>query len=104
MKTTETKLTQIEKRVQALNREIRAILQQKGVANATAATPDGERVLLCFIMSLCLCDHMGDVGNQIERVLNWTGIDVGKWESADELFGILEARGYKTVSQTDWSM
>ena len=36
---------------------------------------DYKKLLLEFIASLCLCDHMGDVANDIEYILKKIGIE-----------------------------
>ena len=45
---------------------------------------DYKELLLQFIGSLTLCDHMGDVANDIDEVLKKMEIDV-KWECLEEL-------------------
>ncbi len=44
-----------------------------------------EKLVLSFIGSLTLCDHMGDVGNDVESVLEILGLDLDGDEPWDEL-------------------
>lgn len=45
---------------------------------------DYRDILLKFIASLTLCEHMGDVADDIETVLGCLGIEL-EWEDLDDL-------------------
>ena len=60
-----------------------------------------RELLLKFIASLCLCDHMGDVSNDVDFVLKKLNM---KWpDSAEELSDLmpwLHKRGVTTLYGT----
>lgn len=43
-----------------------------------------KKLILQFIASLCLCDHMGDVADDINAVLERLGIEV-QWDDLRDL-------------------
>lgn len=59
-----------------------------------------EKLFLQFLASLTLCDHMGDVANDIEQVLGIAGIDLGEWGDLNELHDRLAERGITTLYDT----
>lgn len=59
-----------------------------------------REILLSFIASLTLCDHMGDVGDDIEKVLKLMGEDIA-FDDLRDLADALGARGVKTLYRTD---
>lgn len=56
-------------------------------------------ILLQFVASLTLGDHMGDVANDVDAVLRKLGVDV-EWESLDQLGSALGERGVTTLHGT----
>lgn len=61
-------------------------------------------LLLEFVASLTLCDHMGDVGNDIVEVLGRLGVeyeDDGSGENWGDLPKLLHGMGIKTLVGTD---
>lgn len=59
-------------------------------------------VLLQLIASLTLCDHMGDVSNDIEEALRQIGVDLS-WDTLDDLRQALHTRGITTLYGTSLS-
>jgi hypothetical protein len=65
---------------------------------AKPETPEQwETLILSFIGSLCLADHMGDVSNEIDTVLKVLGHDHG-WDDFEELMTWLGKRGVTTLN------
>ena len=60
---------------------------------------DYKELLLQFIASLCLCDHMGDVSNDVDFVLKKLGIDV-EWDDFYELGNWCGEQGITTLYGT----
>lgn len=58
--------------------------------------PDYRKLLLNFIGSLTLCDHMGDVSNDVNEVLEQMGLNI-EWEDWPDLAKELHAMGAETV-------
>lgn len=56
-----------------------------------------EMLLLRFVKSLCLCDHMGDVSNSIDDVFQILGIELDV-EDLSLLYVELDAQDVKTLS------
>lgn len=63
---------------------------------------EDRKLLLSFIASLTLADHLGDVGNDIQTVLYRLGI-TEPWDELDELGNILSKMGVKTLHGTELS-
>ncbi len=61
--------------------------------------PDYPEILLQLIASLTLCDHMGDVSNDMQRALELAGVAVD-WDDEDELRAALHAMGVTTLYGT----
>lgn len=59
-----------------------------------------HELLLSFIAGLTLCDHMGDVSDDIVKVLKLMGEDIA-FDELRELADALRARGVKTLYGTD---
>lgn len=55
---------------------------------------DYRDLLMRLIVSLTLCDHMGDAGDDVNTVLKITNPDI-KWDDWDDLRTQLTALGYK---------
>lgn len=67
-----------------------------------------REILLSFIGSLTLCDHMGDVSNDVDEVLKLVGEQelrdaAGEGDDFSELAKALHKRGVKTLYGTDLS-
>lgn len=58
-----------------------------------------EALVLSFIGSLTLCDHIGDVSNYVQTVLDRLGLE-GEWDDWPDLQRWLHARGVKTLHGT----
>ena len=59
------------------------------------------RVLLQFIASLTVADHLGDVAKNIQQVLKRTGLLEGeKWVTLEDLNTLLAKRGVTTLMGT----
>lgn len=56
-----------------------------------------DQILLQLIVSLGLCDHMGDVAEEVGRALELAGVEVGEWEDLSDLSRILGRRGVTTL-------
>lgn len=66
-----------------------------------AKLPDYKNLLLQFIGSLCLCDHMGDVSNDILTVLEKMELnDLAEWDDFDSLAKALNEKGITTLFGT----
>lgn len=63
---------------------------------------DNEKLLLKFIASLTLCDHMGDVSNDVDDVLKKLGIDID-WDEWSDLRQELYLLGITTLNGTELS-
>lgn len=59
-----------------------------------------RQLLLRFIGSLTLADHMGDVSNDIDFVLRRIMPDIGEWEELSDLGDELGRRGITTLYGT----
>ena len=57
--------------------------------------------ILKFIASLCLCDHMGDVADDIDKVLMDIDFEVGEWNDLSELLGELAKHNITTLYGTE---
>lgn len=55
-----------------------------------------QDLMLRFIKSLTLCDHVGDMGNAIEEVFGIIGVDL-EVSDLHLLFTELDAQGIKTL-------
>ena len=62
-----------------------------------------KEYVLQIIASLCLCDHMGDVGGDIDKMLKDIDFDAGEWESASDLLDVLARHGVTTLYGTTLS-
>ena len=60
---------------------------------------DYRELLLQFIASLTLCDHMGDVAGDIEKVLKEMGLTF-EWDDLDDLRTKLGEMGVTTLYGT----
>lgn len=58
-----------------------------------------REILLQLIGSLTLCDHMGDVSNDVETALKRIDLDI-EWADLDELGTELGKRGVTTLYGT----
>jgi hypothetical protein len=56
-------------------------------------------LLLSFVGSLTLCDHMGDVSGDVAEVLKHLGLDV-QWDEWHELGAALHRMGVRTLYDT----
>lgn len=54
---------------------------------------DMKKLLLAFIYSLTLCDHMGDAADAIELALKKARVDI-EWNDLDDLRSKLEGMGF----------
>lgn len=63
--------------------------------------PDYKQLLLQFIGSLTMCDHMGDVGEDVEKVLKLAKIDIDEWEDWSDLRNSLGKMGVTTLYGTE---
>lgn len=61
--------------------------------------PDHEAILKGLIASLTLCDHMGDVSNDVDLALRRMGVEV-EWDDWDELLKALGKLGWRTLNGT----
>ena len=59
--------------------------------------PDYKTILLQFLASLTLCDHMGDVSNDVVDVLEKIGVEI-EWDEWDELGNALGKMGITTLN------
>jgi hypothetical protein len=66
--------------------------------NETSNTQE-HVLLLKFIASLTLADHLGDVADDMRKVMQLAGIDI-EWDSWDELAEALAERGVTTLYGT----
>lgn len=57
-------------------------------------------LLLKFIASLTLCDHMGDVSNDVTEVLKFLGLEI-EWDEWSDLGNALAKMGITTLNGTD---
>lgn len=64
------------------------------------ALKEPRALMLSFIASLTLADHMGDVSNDVEMVLKRLGVEI-EWGEWDELGRALGRIGVKTLYGTD---
>lgn len=60
---------------------------------------DYKYLLIKFVASLTLCEHMGDVADDIETVLDLLGLEL-EWEDLDELREKLHKMGVTTLYGT----
>ena len=58
-----------------------------------------KNLLLSFIGSLTLCDHMGDVSNDVDFILKELGYDV-EWDDLNELSDWCGEQGIETLYGT----
>ena len=63
---------------------------------------EGRNLILSFIGSLTLCDHMGDVSNDVDWVLKRLGLEI-EWNEFYELGNALGKMGVKTLYSTSLS-
>jgi fibrillarin-like rRNA methylase len=61
--------------------------------------PDYRLLLLQFIGSLTLADHMGDVSNDVSDVLERMGVEI-EWDEWEDLRSKLGAMGITTLHGT----
>ena len=54
------------------------------ITEAETSKPNYEKILLQFLASLCFCDHMGDVSNDIIAVLNRMNIHIDQEDEEKE--------------------
>lgn len=59
-----------------------------------------RELILNFISSLCLCDHMGDVGDDIVEVLEKLGLEYLTWDELSDLRRGLVEMGFKGLYQS----
>lgn len=62
-----------------------------------AAEPDCRQILLQLIAGMGLCDHMGDVAEDVQRALELAGVDVGEWDDLPDLGRRLGRTGVTTL-------
>lgn len=62
---------------------------------------DYRTLLLQLIGSLTLCDHMGDVSNDVDFVLKKLGIEIEDWDEMYELASKLGEMGITTLYGTE---
>ncbi len=60
---------------------------------------DYRKLLLQFIGSLTVCEHMGDVSNDVDTVLRRLGV-TGEWDDWPELADHLHSMGVTTLFGT----
>ncbi len=60
---------------------------------------DHRAILLSLIGSLTLCDHMGDVSNDVQEALDQIGLKI-EWHEWHELGNALGAMGVTTLLGT----
>jgi hypothetical protein len=53
-----------------------------------------KQFVLSFIKSLCLCDHMGDVSDDVSYALRQTGLEI-EWDDFHDLFDALNKLGVR---------
>ena len=70
------------------------------MSEQTPAAIDYRAILLQLIGSLTLCDHMGDVSNDVSTVLERIGLDI-EWDEWDELGKALHEMGVTTLVGTE---
>lgn len=75
----------------------------KVAALCEAETEKWRSILLSFVASLTLCDHMGDVGNDVTDVLKLLDMDDIEWEDWSDLSDEFGRRGIKTLNGTSFS-
>ena len=63
------------------------------------STITDKQILLQFIASLTLCEHMGDVSNDIDKVFDMLEINI-EWSDLDELYKELGKMGITTLHGT----
>lgn len=61
-----------------------------------------HNLILSFVASFTLCDHIGDVGNEIGTLLARLGYD-WEWDDEHDLFEHLAKLGVKTLNGTSLS-
>lgn len=66
------------------------------------AEPDYRTILLSLIGSLTLCDHMGDVSNDVQEALDQIGLKI-EWDEWHELGAALGKMGVTTLLGTPLS-
>jgi hypothetical protein len=66
---------------------------------ATRTPEEWEALILQFIASLCLCDHMGDVSNDVDVMLKRLG-HAPEWDDLSDLMKWLHKRGVTTLYGT----
>ncbi len=66
---------------------------------------DDRTILLQFIASLTLCDHMGDVSNDVSDVLKKLGppYDSWEWDEWHDLSERFRQAGITTLNGTEFS-
>ena len=57
-------------------------------------------LILQFIASLALCDHMGDVADDVDVMLKRLGIEI-EWHEWSELLDALDEMGIQTLHGTE---
>lgn len=70
--------------------------------HAPVTATDYRTLLLAFIASLTLADHMGDVSNEVEEVLRCLGLKI-EWDEMHELGTALGKMGVTTLYGSDLS-
>jgi len=64
---------------------------------------ENKKAILQFIKSLCLADHMGDVSNDVQDLLDKLGVK-GEWEEFSELREVLDEIGIKDSWQEKYKL
>ena len=54
---------------------------------------DNKKLWLAFFSSLVMCDHIGDVSNNVLTMLKWFGMEEGSSASWDDLPKWVEDQG-----------
>lgn len=85
---------EIKNQITAIKRQLQEIERQVFVAPVEGL--DYRELLLSFIGSLTLCDHLGDVAGDIDEVFKQAQIDI-KWGVLDDLGPALGRLGVKTL-------
>ena len=67
--------------------------------NRPKSDDEWESLILKFIGSLCLADHLGDVGEDVQEVLKQIGHEP-EWDDFSDLMKWLHKRGVTTLHGT----
>ena len=75
--------------------------QAEEIEKLTKERDESKALILSFLAGLTLCDHMGDVGNEMQDVLKRIGLGDIHWDDEGELGTALAKMGVKTLNGTD---